>query len=634
MAITRQDYKYVHNTLDRRVNKQSDGSLSVGSVVKNLLPELRQENIYNPNYTEYYGDDLSSKWLIPVTDLKIIAENRPLSFARDLCDIEVVTNYMRYTISYSQNTGIVGGHDLKEFEGTIQLSESAVGGRVISQIGAQKFESGYVGHNQTISYRVTCDRDVDLEIEYQETKYIVQTRIDHNEDEDAILSYNIEVKNSLKLVEMNKESDHFGLVWSFYGKATESNGSYTGIEDVLNKKTINYIINMQVRGSAISDPMEYGVLKTTVKLQPNTSYCLHVINQTPNPNKAEQASSHLSQSEKSSSKFNGYLFFNTGNTQQNTWEIEIPGISFGYEVYNKNDSGVVVDYRPIKTSLQAKVFLFESNLPWVVDDKGIIIGVVESSLVLLNPTPVDSTKAATLSEDALRQLFSTKPQLELLPTTENGQNEIIITPQNFNKYEQLWKQSLNNTKGLAQQIRLVVYRDHLIEKTHDYNERPIKQRRGLLRNIYKEINEETTVLGNISPIVVASNGVTIRDGDLNVSYNNGRYYAKTIPMMISTLGLLGNNYEYMVNKNLDTSEYDKYTSICFAWAIQQGFAIERISDFSETIFINTDALTSKKNEEKTILSLSLSSNYTWIHKEKTNDSYYNGGWYFDKTTPE
>ena len=61
MAITRQDYKYVHNTLDRRENKQSDGSLGVGSVVKNLLPELRQENIYNPNYTEYYGNDLNNK---------------------------------------------------------------------------------------------------------------------------------------------------------------------------------------------------------------------------------------------------------------------------------------------------------------------------------------------------------------------------------------------------------------------------------------------------------------------------------------------------------------------------------------------------------------------------------------------
>jgi hypothetical protein len=55
MAINRQDYQYIRNTIPGQQNQISDGSLGVGSKVTNLLLELKEENIFNPNYAEYYG---------------------------------------------------------------------------------------------------------------------------------------------------------------------------------------------------------------------------------------------------------------------------------------------------------------------------------------------------------------------------------------------------------------------------------------------------------------------------------------------------------------------------------------------------------------------------------------------------
>lgn len=64
MAINRQDYQYIRNTIPGQQNKISNGVLAVGEKVTNLLPELKETNIYNPNYTEYYGslESNTGKW--------------------------------------------------------------------------------------------------------------------------------------------------------------------------------------------------------------------------------------------------------------------------------------------------------------------------------------------------------------------------------------------------------------------------------------------------------------------------------------------------------------------------------------------------------------------------------------------
>ena len=45
MAIDRKDYQYIHNTLSKNSIVSNDNSLKVGSKVKNLLVELKEENI-------------------------------------------------------------------------------------------------------------------------------------------------------------------------------------------------------------------------------------------------------------------------------------------------------------------------------------------------------------------------------------------------------------------------------------------------------------------------------------------------------------------------------------------------------------------------------------------------------------
>ena len=45
MAIDRKDYQYIHNSLDKTSVVSNDNSLKVGNKVKNLLLELKEENM-------------------------------------------------------------------------------------------------------------------------------------------------------------------------------------------------------------------------------------------------------------------------------------------------------------------------------------------------------------------------------------------------------------------------------------------------------------------------------------------------------------------------------------------------------------------------------------------------------------
>ena len=57
MAINRQDYKCIYNSFSKTQNKETTNELGIGSVVKNLVVDLNEENIYNPNFPDYYGTD-------------------------------------------------------------------------------------------------------------------------------------------------------------------------------------------------------------------------------------------------------------------------------------------------------------------------------------------------------------------------------------------------------------------------------------------------------------------------------------------------------------------------------------------------------------------------------------------------
>ena len=64
MAINRQDYKCIYNSFSKTQNKETTNELGIGSVVRNMVVDLNEENIYNPNFPDYYGTDgsLQNKW--------------------------------------------------------------------------------------------------------------------------------------------------------------------------------------------------------------------------------------------------------------------------------------------------------------------------------------------------------------------------------------------------------------------------------------------------------------------------------------------------------------------------------------------------------------------------------------------
>jgi hypothetical protein len=55
MAITRNDYKYIHNTLGKKQTSiADDGKLKLGAGIKNLLTPLDSDHLYNPVFGDFY----------------------------------------------------------------------------------------------------------------------------------------------------------------------------------------------------------------------------------------------------------------------------------------------------------------------------------------------------------------------------------------------------------------------------------------------------------------------------------------------------------------------------------------------------------------------------------------------------
>ena len=72
----------------------------------------------------------------------------------------------------------------------------------------------------------------------------------------------------------------------------------------------------------------------------------------------------------------------------------------------------IYELKCLKTNIQAKVFLFESKYPWVVDNKGIITNLVGSSLKIKEKTSGNQIKTS-FSTEQLENLFKEAPSFEI-----------------------------------------------------------------------------------------------------------------------------------------------------------------------------------------------------------------------------
>ena len=167
---------------------------------------------------------------------------------------------------------------------------------------------------------------------------------------------------------------------------------------------------------AQDETVKNGTLYYTTNVKPKTSYVLQVINAIlPSNITAENINTitltSTDEKVKRSINFNQYIFFETGENEVNI-KLEIKGLSYGYNAYSLSLGKNIYELRCLKTNIQAKVFLFESKYPWVVDNQGIITNLVGSSLKIKEKTSGNPIKTS-FSTEQLENLFKEAPSFEI-----------------------------------------------------------------------------------------------------------------------------------------------------------------------------------------------------------------------------
>lgn len=413
-----------------------------------------------------------------------------------------------------------------------------------------------------------------------------------------------------------------------------------------------YSTNMLVKGTLYYDMEETitqdetvknGTLYYTTNVKPKTSYVLQVINAIlPSNITAENINTitltSTDEKVKRSINFNQYVFFETGENEVNI-KLEIKGLSYGYNAYSLSLGKNIYELRCLKTNIQAKVFLFESKYPWVVDNQGIITNLVGSSLKIKEKTSGNPIKTS-FSTEQLENLFKEAPSFKISNQGKIIQvplpNSILENQQWKWKNEVLWKYAGQSTDypKIMDNIYLLVYRNFLTEEIRDYNNIKITTQYGLLRTIQKtcsnskdeyaqkknyKIQLNQKFLSGISPQYVQSSGIfdaspisfNVPTGILTIE--------KTTNINLYILPLLGYNYTYGIINN--KSDIYKYTAISFAWGKKEGNKFIRLSDFSIPIIVDRSIMTISENRvDNTKYDLTPKSNLKLTLKDSTD--YY------------
>ena len=560
MAIDREDYQYIHNSLSKNSIASNDNSLKVGSKVKNLLVELKDENIWNRDFQDYYGSQPSECWepYYKQRTAKIIDFNSQNHNDKVTEKLMVVGNDIQTYYKYS---GVL----------TIGYPEQAI------NIHVENTDTASWLPNATWEWSVDYAGDINFNVYSRDTL----------------------VKGTL----------------------------YYDIEEKIEK----------------DETVKNGTLYYTTNIKPKTSYVLQVINAIwPSNITAENINTitltSADDTVKRSINFNQYIFFETGENEVNI-KLEIKGLSYGYNAYSLSVGKNIYELRCLKTNIQAKVFLFESKYPWVVDNKGIITNLVGSSLKIKEKTSGNPIKTSFNTEQ-LENLFKEAPSFKISDEGKTIQiplpNSILENQQWKWKNEVLWKYAGQSTDypKIMDNIYLLVYRNFLTEEVRDYNNIKITTQYGLLRTIQKtcsnskdayaqeidyKIQLNQKLLSGISPKYVQSSG-TFDASPISFNVPVGSLtIEKTTDINLYILPLLGYNYTYGIINN--KSDIYKYTAISFAWGKKEGNKFIRLSDFSMPIIVDRSIMTISENRvDNTKYDLTPKSNLKLTLKDFTN--YY------------
>ena len=636
MAINRQDYQYIKSTIPTNSYESDDGSLKVGSKITNLAVDLSPKNVFNVFYPTYYTnktlfdgwsaktDSSESKKTETVTVSLPIANASSTERANLEYDTKTETSTLRETLGQKIYTHIfhfdLSWYITSDNTGTVfwnYQTDGLVTESMNWNSGILTVTAKTLNHTETINLFVVKKTGYRIKFNI----LINQLDLEDYDTSSQIISASATGDN------MDKYTWEGNTITIEYLKET--------LTDCSANVTVEY------DSFNYTDTVQKGTLIHKVKLKKNTSYVLQVIDSVL-PKNIEKFENKITFPDNNSFSFNQYLFFRTPNTNSEIEStLEINGIGFSYKILGLSTSGVV-DLRSIKTSEQARVFLFQADKAWVVNKQGSIVGLKDEPLKIIQTTTTQPSQPI-LSKNEIKEIFSKPPQLTITTNTNNEQVLKVLLPDSDGsgtwKYYPEWKITKDGTNSpkIMDNLRLLVYRDFLVDTPRKYNEQEILVRRGLVKilsrtNIGYGDTYATVDLNSDNQYTISGDGLKIdithpfvQIGENTTSLNftfkkdEERTYTQcqkeeqtstqsedkpnpyTIDLFL--MSLFGYNWKYSYDNNLlglTNSPAYKYTSFCFAWGYGEGKTPNRISDFSAPIIIDRKAVETSKNEDGSI----------------------------------
>lgn len=428
-----------------------------------------------------------------------------------------------------------------------------------------------------------------MELNNQYYKYIYNTLPKNKQQQgDSDLKIGSVVKNLVPdLIEENLYNPNYK---KFYGD----------IADYADKKW--YPAENQI------ETIENGLLRTKVSLKGNKSYVLQILNAVAPQSLTEPIYNSIQYGDNKELYLDQYIYFKPLEDIECT--INCYGVGYSYVLYGEQNS-TLCELRSFSVSEKSKVFLFESNMPWRVDDTGTIVDISETKLLYLGNSSTNGIKVTLTTEDILN-IFSEAPKMQI---DEKNNTLFTYMPQSGSdgiwKYKLIWEAVYKNPNrpDIMDNIYLVPYRNFLDIVDRDYNNKECPKQYGCIHTIQKNKTSARDTISTHGYRInkILSPRLTIEDiqdqqnqedqqkpkKQLDSSSNISIEQGTTSPYL-QLLSLLGYNYYYTNQKQFDDELKYKYTSISFAWCVKNYEKWNRISEFSEPIFIERDLCTGFK----------------------------------------
>lgn len=632
MAINRQDYQYIRNTTPNSYqSKSSDGTLEVGVSVNNLVPELNDKNVYNPNYTEFYGSkDPSKVWSCPLNG----ATNQVYEY--NISDTSKISNVTESSWLQRSITGKTGTIAIVPGNGEIPNMGKQFSAAFSETMPEGTMEVRAIDLNTTVSYNPETRKA---------TGYIYSMKA--NTTVYSFLEYRVEkIKHTVTVETSFRE---LGIQVAGAKVTSISGGDLVYGSESYEKTDSDISVKFTLKGSSlplltriyyeiesdftIADTIKDGLLLTQLFLESGTSYVVQIIDAIA-PNNTDLPDNHVKIAVKDKVvdfAFDQYLFFRTPEDDPDTQEketyaceFEIFGAAFGYKLYHlDDDAGKLIQLRNFVSPVGAKIFIFKSDLPWMVNNKGVVVGLSNHRLNI--PASTENIgQDASLSGEEIKEAFSQTPTLEVCEDKLRIYMPDATEESDKWKYRDMWNATRNmeNPPAIINNIKLFAYRDFLTDASRPYNDQSIETRYGLIQTLQRnnksaadvyssiDINSETgqTIRLKIYPISIEDNDSPYLELDFvegtELTINPSENHVFSLPL----LSLFGYNYHYSQKAgfldSLTTNAY-QYTSVCFAWGYEEGSGENkkryRLSDFSEPVLIDRSLVDVEWQEDGTYL---------------------------------